>query len=103
MRKADVYNFGIIAGQLVELVPGKIYKFIYLDNYNGPAISLSMPLSKNEYLFESFPPFFEGLLPEGIQLEGLVRKAKLDKNDFMGQLLITGANQVGSVTVMEAE
>jgi serine/threonine-protein kinase HipA len=103
MRKADVYNFGILAGQLEELKPGKIYKFVYLINYSGPAVSLSMPLSKKEYTFENFPPFFEGLLPEGIQLEGLVRKAKVDKNDYMGQLLITGADLVGSVTVMEVE
>ena len=103
MRKADVYNFGIIAGQLEELEKGKTYKFIYFEDYNGPAISLSMPLNNKEYLFDSFPPFFEGLLPEGIQLEGLVRKAKLGKNDFMGQLVITGADLVGSVTVVEAE
>lgn len=103
MRKANVYNFGIIAGQLEELEPGKIYKFIYLTDYDGPVVSLTMPLSNKEYLFDGFPPFFEGLLPEGIQLEGLARKAKVDKNDFMGQLLITGADLVGSVTVMEAE
>lgn len=103
MRKADIYNFGIIAGRLDELDQGKLYKFIYLNEYDGPPISLSMPVTEKEYTFDCFPPFFEGLLPEGIQLEGLVRKAKVDKNDFMGLLLAAGGDLVGSVTVKEGK
>jgi serine/threonine-protein kinase HipA len=51
------------------------------------------------YLFETFPPFFEGLLPEGYQLDALLRKAKLDKNDYFSQLVTVGRDLVGSVTV----
>lgn len=58
-----------------------------------------MPVSQRKYKYKTFPPFFEGLLPEGIMLEGLLRIAKIDKNDYFSQLLATGNNLAGAVTV----
>ncbi len=103
MRKVKVYNFNRYAGDLVEYEKNKSYKFIYDEKYSGPPISLTMPLEKKEYEYQNFPPFFEGLLPEGIQLEALVRQTKTDKNDLLSILIITGKDLVGSVTVEEAE
>ena len=60
-----------------------------------------MPLRKLGYEFESFPPFFEGLLPEGYQLEGLLKFGKIDRNDFFSQLMAVGDDLVGNVTVKE--
>jgi serine/threonine-protein kinase HipA len=58
-----------------------------------------MPVREESYLFDEFPPFFDGLLPEGFQLEALLRQKKIDRNDKFGQLLIIGADTVGAVTV----
>ncbi|RYW70038.1 toxin HipA, partial [Legionella pneumophila] len=41
------------------------------------------------------------LLPEGIMLEALLRKYKIDKNDYFGQLIIVGQDVVGAVTIEE--
>jgi len=101
MRKAKVYNFGIPAGELIEIEPGNKYKFIYFANYKGQPISLTMPVEKKEFSFEEFPPFFEGLLPEGIQLEALLRQMKIDKNDLFSQIVHVGKDLIGSVTVEE--
>ncbi|MBU2445230.1 MAG: HipA N-terminal domain-containing protein [Bacteroidetes bacterium] len=103
MRKAKVYNFGLYAGELIELEKGKKYEFKYSDKYDGPPVSLTMPTNQREYSFDYFPPFFEGLLPEGIQLEALLRQTKIDRNDFFSILIITGKDLVGSVTVEEVE
>jgi serine/threonine-protein kinase HipA len=103
MRKAKVYNFGKYAGDLIELEKTKNYKFVYDNNYNGAAISLTMPVAKKEYDFNSFPPFFEGLLPEGMQLEALLRQTKTDKDDLFTQLVLVGKDLVGSVTVEEVK
>lgn len=103
MRKAKVFNFGIYAGELVEIEKGKKYHFTYDDNYNGSPISLTFPINKKEFSFNEFPPFFEGLLPEGIQLDALLRQSKIDRNDFFSILLITGKDLVGSVTLEEVE
>jgi len=75
------------------------YIFQYDSGYEGPPISLTMPVRSGAYDFESFPPFFDGLLPEGIQLEGLLKKYKIDKKDYFEQLLMTGQDLVGAVTI----
>jgi len=103
MRKAKVYNFGRYAGDLIEHEKNKSYIFIYHDNYQGPPISLTMPLDKKEYNYQTFPPFFEGLLPEGIQLDALIRQTKTDKNDLLSILIITGKDLVGSVTIEQTK
>ncbi|MGD0664778.1 MAG: HipA N-terminal domain-containing protein, partial [Rhabdochlamydiaceae bacterium] len=58
-----------------------------------------MPTEQKVYEFDRFPPFFEGLLPEGVMLEGLLRQTKLDRDDLMGQLLSVGGDVVGNVTI----
>jgi len=103
MRKAKVYNFGEYAGELVEVEKGKKYLFRYDDKYDGHPVSLTMPVSRKEYEYDKFPPFFEGLLPEGMQLEALIRQTKTDRDDFFSQLVIVGNDLVGSVTVVEGE
>lgn len=100
MRKAVILVNGVKAGIFEELDHTK-YKFSYIHGYNGPPISLTLPLSDKEYEFEQFPAFFDGLLPEGTLLEALLRKAKLDQNDYFGQLLQVGHDVVGAVTIEE--
>ncbi len=62
-------------------------------------MSLTMPVAAGAFTFDRFPPYFEGVLPEGVMLEGLVRSLKIDRNDFFSQLLATGGDLVGAVTV----
>ena len=90
-------QFGVPAGTLRDLEKGK-FEFEYLPDYKAQPISVTMPVRPEPYCFEGFPPFFEGLLPEGPQLEALLRKAKLDETDFFGQLVQVGGDLVGSVT-----
>jgi serine/threonine-protein kinase HipA len=100
-RKAKVFVDGEYAGILEEIIYKKLYKFSYLKDYEGFQVSLTMPTSQKEYLFEKFPPFFEGLLPEGIMLEALLKKRKIDRDDCMSQLLVVGQDMIGNVTVEE--
>jgi len=72
-----------------------------LADYEGRAISLPMHIKDEPYCFESFPPFFNGLLPEGYMLESLLKRCKIDRTDYFSQLVTVGANMVGSVTVKE--
>lgn len=102
MRKAKVFVDGHFAGELEELLRGKNYRFTYLENYGGPSISLTMPLDKRIYEYDQFPPFFEGLLPEGIMLEALLRQTKIDRSDLMSQLITVGEDLVGNVTIEAA-
>jgi len=102
MRSARVFFDNDFTGQLIEAENGREYSFQYEQGYNGPPISLTMPVQEEPYHFNEFPPFFDGLLPEGFQLEALLRQKKLDRDDKFGQLLIVGADTVGAVTIKEA-
>jgi serine/threonine-protein kinase HipA len=102
MRRAEVYMHGVRAGTLEEIEKGKKYSFLYDQAYIGEPISLTMPVSAEPYEFDKFPPFFEGLLPEGNQLEGLLRVRKIDKDDWFSQLVAVGEDVVGAVTVKQA-
>src|SRR3990167_9091828 len=100
MKKARILVNGIVAGVLEKLEDNK-YRFCYEPRYQGQPISLTMPLKNTVYEFNQFPPFFEGLLPEGVMLEALLRKYKLDKNDYFEQLLKVRRDVVGVVTIEE--
>jgi len=99
MREARVYQKDQPAGILRELESQMGYEFAYDSGYKGPPVSWTMPVREQAYHFDQFPAFFEGLLPEGYQLEALLRYAKLDRSDLFGQLLQVGEDLVGSVTV----
>ncbi len=101
MRKALVSVHDVPAGILEESIPGKEYRFTYFDSYSGPLVSLTMPRADREFFFDRFPPFFDGLLPEGSQLEGLLRLKKIDRRDCFSQLVAVGRDMVGAVTVEE--
>ena len=99
MKKAKVFVDGTYAGDLCETRKGKEYHFTYSDSYSGSSVSLTMPTHQKVYVFDRFPPFFEGLLPEGPMLEALLQKAKVDANDLFEQLVRVGGDLVGNVTV----
>ena len=99
MKKACVYFNGRPAGSLTQ--EEEHYIFEYLTEYKGPSISRSMPRDKKRFEFHDFPPFFDGLLLEGVNLEAFLKKTKIDRHDYFAQLLAVGQDLVGAVTVGE--
>jgi serine/threonine-protein kinase HipA len=102
MKRAKVFVDGIYAGDFEEIAKGKEYRFAYLEEYAGGPISLTMPVNQRIYTFDRFPPFFEGLLPEGAMLEALLKKRKIDADDYFEQLMQVGREMVGNVSVERA-
>lgn len=101
MRRARIFVDGHPAGCLVEVERGSQYEFVYDEGYSGSGVSLTMPVSGRRFEYAGFPPFFEGLLPEGARLDALLRLRKLDRNDLFGQLVAVGQDMVGEVTAQE--
>lgn len=99
MRIADVFVDGTHVGKLEEIEAKRKYRFEYNTDYAGASVSLTMPVSKQVYLFDSFPPFFEGVLPEGVMLEALLKRSKIDRDDPFAQLLVVGEDLIGNVQV----
>lgn len=94
---------GVPAGTLVEQEKAARYTFTYLPDYHGDPVSLALPVRGEPYEFTGFPPFFEGLLPEGIMLEGLLRARKIDRGDFFSQLTAVGGDVPGAITIEEID
>lgn len=102
MRRAEIYQENVLAGFLEEIDRSR-YRFTYVNGYHGEPVSLTLPVREQPYEFNGFPAVFEGLLPEGVQLEALLRIYKVDKGDLFQQLLIVGADVVGSLTIREGK
>nr|MEE4267094.1 HipA N-terminal domain-containing protein [Candidatus Krumholzibacteria bacterium] len=100
MREARILVHGKEAATLTESDDRRNYQLTYAEGYHGPPISLTLRPRTAPYTFDRFPSFFDGLLPEGSQLDALLRIAKLDRDDHLGQLLVVGGDLVGAVTVL---
>jgi len=100
VNKAKVYIQNKEAGLFTEHSKNK-YTFEYLPKYKGEPVSLTMPVKKEVYVYDAFPPFFEGLLPEGFNLLQLLRLRKIDKTDYFSQLMYIGTDVIGAVTIIE--
>lgn len=101
MTTAYVYQGEVLAGTLEVLTTGAC-RFTYTPGYAGEPVSLTMPIRQRVWEFSHFPAPFEGLLPEGTQLEALLRRRKLDRSDLFGQLLAVGGDVVGSLRILPA-
>ena len=101
MKLARIYQQNQLAG-LLEARDDGTYRFAYDDAFRGEPVSLTMPISQRVWEFPRFPAPFEGLLPEGVQLDALLRLRKLDRNDLFSQLLAVGRDVVGSLRIEAA-
>lgn len=101
-RNALIFQHGIMAGTL-QSHDDEAWSFCYEFGYSGPPVSLTLPVRAEAYEFPRFPAFLEGLLPEGPQLEALLRLHKIDRHDTFRQLMTVGADLVGSLTVQELQ
>jgi serine/threonine-protein kinase HipA len=99
-RRAAIFQQGRLAGHLRSTGPVS-WAFAYAGGYDGPPVSLTLPVRAEPYDFPEFPAFLEGLLPEGPQLEALLRKHKIDRHDAFRQIVTVGEDLVGSLTVRE--
>ena len=102
-RSAYIYVRNVFAGVLAETDYG--YSFAYDEEYlkteNATAVSLTLPLSKNEYRAKTLFPFFDGLIPEGWLLNVVSRNWKIDTKDRFGLLLVACKDAIGNVSITE--
>ncbi len=104
-RTAYVYVRDTFAGILRETDSG--YSFNYDDEYlmgeKSLAVSLTMPLQKEEYTSKTLFAFFDGLIPEGWLLDIVSHNWKIDRKDRFGILLVACKDPIGNVRIKEAK
>ena len=101
MRKARVLFKDETAGYLYDLEDH--FEFIYDEGYleHGFPISVTLPLRKEPYISKSLHPFFDGLIVEGWLLKTVEHNWKINPDDRMSLLLLTGKDTIGAVSVIE--
>jgi HipA-like protein len=107
MRAAQVFYNRIPAGILTE-EDRQSYRFTYDDAYYKdstlPAVSLTLPKTKQEYHSGFLFPFFYNMLAEGVNRKLQSRQLKIDEDDAFGLLLATARyDTVGAITVKPVE
>lgn len=79
------------------------YHFAYLTAYLQSAapepVSLTLPLTGEEYRSATIFPFFDGLIPEGWLLDIAEHTWKLNPRDRMGLLLACCNDCIGAVSI----
>ncbi len=98
MNRLNVFVGDSLSGTLGR--QGNTHQFKYLPDYVGPPVFLGIPLKEKELSWSEFPPAFDGLLPEGVLLEQLLAKWRLDRADKWGQLIAVGRDLNGFLTVL---
>lgn len=103
MRSVEVYRNHELTGIFTEENRNN-YSFRYTDIYyadpSKPAISLTLPKSKQEYHADHLFPFFFNMLSEGANRKLQSRILKIDEADDFGLLAATARyDTVGPITV----
>jgi HipA-like protein len=105
MRQGIVYYNEIIAGVITEEDLGNytfVYDNVYYINIHLPAISVTIPKTKQLHQSLILFSFFYNMLSEGSNRKTQCRLLKIDEEDDFGLLLKTGAHEtVGAITVEE--
>ena len=107
MRSAQVLYKGHLAGVLTQLDDGS-FIFRYVDSYfresENPAISLTLPKSKQEFKDTYLFPFFYNMLPEGTNKEVICFENRLDKEDHFSILMTTARyDTIGAVQIIKID
>ncbi len=100
-RRGNVYVQGTFAGVITEGEEGYLFKYDdkYLSMDKALAVSLTLPLQKEEYRSNVLFPFFDGLIPEGWLLGIVERNWKIDNKDRFGLMLASCKDCIGDVRV----
>ena len=101
VRKAEIKMHDRTAAWLTEEDDGFHFRYdeIYLEADDAQAVSLTLPIQKEEYVSKMMFPFFDGLIPEGWLLDVAQKNWKLKERDRMGLLLACCKDCIGAVSV----
>lgn len=103
MRRGKVLFNNEFAGIIYENEQGIHFDYFkgYLTKGGAKPISLTLPLSAEEYSSKTMLPFFDGLIPEGWLLDIAEKTWKINPKDRMGLLLVCCKDCIGAVSIIE--
>lgn len=107
MRQARILYKDEEAGILTQHYDGSFtfrYHTIWMEDSSKPAISLTLPKTKQEYHSKFLFPFFYNMLPEGSNKQVVCKHNRIDQDDYFGLLMTTAkSDSIGAVRVVKIE
>lgn len=104
IEEATVYKAERLAGELRRDGDDVVFSYApeYLADDAAPAVAVTLPKHPRPVRATagSVPPFFAGLLPEGLRLQAVTAAARTSADDHLTLLLVVGADAVGDVQVL---
>ena len=91
---ADVYKAGTLAGRLWRDGDDVVYDYDdeYVSDPDAVPVAITLPLTESARAAAgAVPPFFAGLLPEGVRLQAVTAGARTSIDDHLTLLLVVGA------------
>jgi len=105
MKTGRFFMYDKWAGILTEDENGYHFRYekSYLEQTNPEAISVTFPITNDQYDSKILFPFFDGLIPEGWLLDIAQKNWKLNPRDRMSILLKTCHDCIGAVSIQPKE
>jgi serine/threonine-protein kinase HipA len=102
LEQLDVYKGTKLAGKLMRTLKGVVFSFddaFLAEENKGISFHLRTENPTYTYYGDSLPPFFAGLLPEGLRLKALISKIKTSEDDLFSILATVGSQCIGDINV----
>lgn len=103
---ADVHKAGRLAARIVREGDSTVFSYLpdYLDDGSAPQVASTLPKTAEPVRASAgaVPPFFAGLLPEGVRLRVMTAATRTSEDDHLTLLLAVGADTIGDVQVVPA-
>jgi HipA-like protein len=107
MRSAKILFRNKEAGILDQNNDGSFvfrYHDNWLDDESKPAISLTLPKTKQAFYSKFLFPFFYNMLPEGSNKQVACKLNRIDQDDHFGLLMNSAKiDSIGAVRVIKTE
>jgi serine/threonine-protein kinase HipA len=102
LENLDVYKGTKLAGKHIRTPKGSVFEFdkaFLAKEKNGISFHLNSEHAAYSFYGDSLPPFFAGLLPEGLRLKALISKIKTSDDDLFSILATVGSQCIGDINV----
>ncbi|OQW48418.1 MAG: hypothetical protein A4S09_04370 [Proteobacteria bacterium SG_bin7] len=103
INKLEIYRQKTFAGILTRTLHGCSLSLVaeFIDNPTYQELTYCIPKTSKPLIHVgvNLPPFFAGLLPEGMRLKTLVSSLKTSSDDLFSLLVATGRRCIGDIYV----
>jgi serine/threonine-protein kinase HipA len=98
IQKIKILKNNIYVGDLVRSVEGCEIHFADSGAKNKKlTLNISSKEKMKKFAGVGLPPYFAGLLPEGLRLKAIVKKIKTSEDDLFSLLVASGNDPVGDI------